>query len=69
LRPFASPLSLFEQPANKVFNVGERVLRGLMIKRVIAILVIATASFVINPSLLSGASPVFGSSLEKNVPA
>jgi len=40
-----------------------------MIKRVIAILVVATASFVINPSLLSGAGPVFGSSLEKNVPA
>jgi hypothetical protein len=40
-----------------------------MIKRVIAILVVATASFVINPSLLSGAGPVFGSSLEKNVTA
>ena len=48
----------FEQPANKVFNGRARVLSGLIISCIVAILVVVTSSFVISPLSAMGASPM-----------
>jgi ABC-type nitrate/sulfonate/bicarbonate transport system substrate-binding protein len=47
----------FEQPANKVLNGRARVLSGLIIRWIVAILVVVTGSFVISP-LSAMASPM-----------